>query len=76
VGNCLVIDHSDGTYWHIKKDGILVKVGDTVKRGDEIAIAGNTGALKHRSPALRRANWLVARLPHRQNGVSKRKNLF
>lgn len=46
VGNFLVIDHGDGTfgtYWHIKKDGVLVKVGDTVKRGDKIAVAGNTG---------------------------------
>lgn len=46
VGNYLVIDHGDGTfgvYWHMKQNGILVKVGDTVNRGDDIALSGNTG---------------------------------
>ncbi len=46
VGNYLVIKHDDGTfgtYWHLSKDGVLVKVGEKVKRGDKIAISGNTG---------------------------------
>jgi hypothetical protein len=46
VGNYLVIEHGDGTfgtYWHLKENGVLVTVGDKVKRGDLIAISGNTG---------------------------------
>ena len=46
VGNYIVIDHGDGTfgtYWHLQKDGVLVKKGDTVKQGDVIGISGNTG---------------------------------
>ncbi len=46
VGNYLVIKHSDGTfgvYWHMKKNGIQVAVGNTVSRGDNIALSGNTG---------------------------------
>jgi hypothetical protein len=46
VGNYLVIDHGDGTfgvYWHMKKDGVLVTLGQHVNRGDDIARSGNTG---------------------------------
>jgi len=46
VGNYLVIDHGDGTfgtYWHLSHKGVKVNVGDNVKRGDVIAISGNTG---------------------------------
>jgi murein DD-endopeptidase MepM/ murein hydrolase activator NlpD len=46
VGNYLVIKHSDGTfgtYWHLSHNGVLVNLGDKVKRGDIIAISGNTG---------------------------------
>jgi len=46
VGNYLIIQHSDGTYgvyWHIEQNGIRVKVGDTVGRGDWIASTGTTG---------------------------------
>ncbi|WP_198013945.1 M23 family metallopeptidase [Desulforegula conservatrix] len=45
-GNYIIIEHSDktlGEYWHLKKKGSLVKVGDTVKAGSPIAISGNTG---------------------------------
>ncbi len=38
--------HPDGTfatYAHIKYNGAKCKVGDTVKRGDVIALSGNTG---------------------------------
>ncbi len=45
-GNNIVIQHSDNTrsgYWHIQKDGALVNPGDTVKRGQIIALSGNTG---------------------------------
>ncbi len=44
LGNMVVIDHGHGMvtrYGHIHK--ILVKRGDAVKRGDTIALMGNTG---------------------------------
>lgn len=45
-GNNIVIEHPDGTragYWHLQKDGALVNVGDTVARGQVIALSGKTG---------------------------------
>jgi murein DD-endopeptidase MepM/ murein hydrolase activator NlpD len=45
-GNNLVIQHPDGSragYWHLQKDGALVNVGDTVKKGQVIALSGKTG---------------------------------
>ncbi len=45
-GNHLVIQHPDGSragYWHLQKDGALVNIGDTVKRGQVIALSGKTG---------------------------------
>jgi murein DD-endopeptidase MepM/ murein hydrolase activator NlpD len=44
IGNLVVIDHGHGRitrYGHLKK--ILVKQGQRVKRGDVIALLGNTG---------------------------------
>jgi len=44
IGNVVVIDHGDGLnsrYGHLKK--ILVKQGQEIKRGDVIALLGNTG---------------------------------
>jgi murein DD-endopeptidase MepM/ murein hydrolase activator NlpD len=44
--NVLMVQHDDGTlaeYVHLKKDGILVKVGDQVKTGQVVALSGNTG---------------------------------
>jgi murein DD-endopeptidase MepM/ murein hydrolase activator NlpD len=51
-GNNIVIQHPDGTrsgYWHLQKDGALVNVGDTVQKGQPIALSGKTGyaALPH-----------------------------
>ena len=46
VGNFLVVKHRSGTfgtYWHLKKDSIAVKVGDSVARGQVIAQSDNTG---------------------------------
>ena len=45
-GNYVIIQHSDSSragYWHLQKDGVLVNVGDTVKKGQVIALSGKTG---------------------------------
>src|SRR5262249_38662995 len=45
-GNYIWIRHQDGTYtvyFHIPKNGSMVKQGDMVHRGDTIAMVGNTG---------------------------------
>lgn len=45
-GNCVIVDHGNGlwtVYGHIMNDGIYVKVGDVVKRGQKIAGVGSTG---------------------------------
>lgn len=45
-GNNVIITHADNSragYWHLQKDGALVNVGDTVKKGQMIALSGNTG---------------------------------
>ena len=45
-GNHIIIKHDDGSeamYWHLKKDGVLVAVGDTVTQGQHIGYSGNTG---------------------------------
>jgi len=45
-GNYIFIQHADSSvaqYWHFKKDGVLVQVGDTVTSGRLIGFSGNTG---------------------------------
>ena len=45
-GNNVVILHEDNSrtgYWHLQKNGVLVNVGDSVKKGQIIALSGNTG---------------------------------
>lgn len=45
-GNFVVIRHADGSegnYWHLQKDGVVVNVGDSVVAGQHIAYSGNTG---------------------------------
>lgn len=45
-GNYIFIRHDDGSianYWHFKKEGVLVNVGDTIKTGQPIGLSGNTG---------------------------------
>jgi len=45
-GNFVIIKHSDGSsawYWHLKKDGVFVNIGDTVTTGQPIGLSGNTG---------------------------------
>ena len=44
--NYMVVLHDDGTtgeYYHLKKDGALIDVGERVIAGQEIALSGNTG---------------------------------
>jgi murein DD-endopeptidase MepM/ murein hydrolase activator NlpD len=44
--NYIVILHNDGTtgeYYHLMQDGALVRVGDSIARGQKIALSGNTG---------------------------------
>lgn len=46
LANYISILHSDGTiaqYLNLKQNGVKVKLGDTVKKGDVIALSGNTG---------------------------------
>lgn len=45
-GNNIVIQHADGTragYWHLKHNGAVVNVGDTIKKGQLIGYSGKTG---------------------------------
>lgn len=45
-GNHIIIKHADGSeamYWHLKKEGVLVNIGDTVAQGQHIGYSGNTG---------------------------------
>ena len=45
-GNYVIIQHADSSragYWHLKKDGALVNVGDTVSKGQVIGLSGKTG---------------------------------
>lgn len=45
-GNHVIIKHDDGTYgnyWHLKHNGALVNVGDTIQQGQVIGLSGNTG---------------------------------
>lgn len=44
--NYVVVTHEDGTfgeYYHLKKNGVLVSLGQKVKMHDPIALSGNTG---------------------------------
>jgi murein DD-endopeptidase MepM/ murein hydrolase activator NlpD len=45
-GNNVIIQHADGSragYWHLQHNGALVNVGDSVKKGQLIALSGKTG---------------------------------
>jgi murein DD-endopeptidase MepM/ murein hydrolase activator NlpD len=45
-GNHISVLHNDGSvanYWHLKKNGVLVNIGDTVLKGQLIGLSGNTG---------------------------------
>jgi len=45
-GNFINIMHNDGSfamYYHLKKNGVIVKLGQRIKRGEHIGYSGNTG---------------------------------
>ncbi|WP_152184938.1 M23 family metallopeptidase [Sulfurimonas indica] len=45
-GNYVIVLHDDGTfgtYYHLKKGGVLVSVGERVDRGSALGYSGNTG---------------------------------
>jgi murein DD-endopeptidase MepM/ murein hydrolase activator NlpD len=45
-GNVIIIEHEDKSragYWHLKFNGALVSVGDTVTQGQHIGYSGKTG---------------------------------
>ena len=45
-GNYVIIQHADSGrtgYWHLQFNSVPVKVGDTVKQGQLIALSGKTG---------------------------------
>lgn len=45
-GNHIIIQHKDGSqgmYWHLMHNGVVVNIGDTVKAGQLIGYSGNTG---------------------------------
>ncbi|MBY0356744.1 MAG: M23 family metallopeptidase [Candidatus Obscuribacterales bacterium] len=44
--NYVVVKHNDGTYanyMHLKRNGLLVKLGQVVQAGESLALSGNTG---------------------------------
>lgn len=46
LGNYIIIDHLNGEFsfmLHLKKNSIIVTLGDTVKRGQQVGLAGNSG---------------------------------
>ncbi|MCP2028799.1 hypothetical protein L1276_003970 [Flavobacterium sp. HSC-32F16] len=46
LGNYIIIDHLNGEFsfmLHLKKNSIIVAAGDTVERGQQVGLAGNSG---------------------------------
>jgi murein DD-endopeptidase MepM/ murein hydrolase activator NlpD len=69
-GNHIVIQHKDGSragYWHLQKDGAMVNVGDTVKKGQVIGLSGKTGYAFH--PHLHFIVWKSANNTLQQIGT-------
>ncbi len=54
-GNFVEIEHPYGEYSeyeHLRKDGVVVKIGDKVKRGQVVGYSGKTGWIAHLGPHL------------------------
>jgi hypothetical protein len=46
MANYVLVQHDDysiAEYYHLKKDGVIVNVGDKVSRGQKLGYSGNTG---------------------------------
>ncbi|MDB5266874.1 MAG: hypothetical protein JWN89_689 [Parcubacteria group bacterium] len=55
LGNFIEIEHENGEYSeyeHLKKDGVVVNLGDKVERGQLIGYSGNTGWMAQLGPHL------------------------
>lgn len=55
LGNFIEIRHTHdeySEYEHLRKDGVLVQIGDMVKKGQVIGCTGATGWLAHLGPHL------------------------
>lgn len=45
-GNYIIVQHPDNSragYWHLRQNGVIVKIGDTVLQGQVIGYSGKTG---------------------------------
>jgi len=45
-GNHIIIRHADGSiamYWHLQQNGVMIRNGDRVIKGEHIGYSGNTG---------------------------------
>lgn len=54
-GNFIEIEHSNSEYSeyeHLRRGGVLVKIGDKVRQGQIIGYSGNTGWMAHLGPHL------------------------
>jgi len=66
--NFVIILHDDGTtgeYYHLKKAGVLVEIGDRVVAGQQIGLSGNTG--RTASPHLHFAVYRATRQGNSQS---------
>lgn len=55
LGNFIELKHDNreySEYEHLRKDGVLVKIGDKVKQGQTIGYSGATGWIAHLGPHL------------------------
>ena len=81
--NFVVIMHDDGTtgeYYHLRKNGAAVNVGDKVEAGDLIGYSGNTGfsSLPHLHFAVYKAksHGKFQSLPFRFEGDEQRRSRY
>ena len=61
-GNHIIIQHDDGStahYWHLQQNGVAVKMGERVEKGQIIGFSGNTGYTAFPTPSFpgHRCKW-------------------